>query len=260
MQSDVTFEFLSRLPSGELTRVDPLVLNLAVARGAPTLSSLAIQDYSAKADRWTAEFEHYLPSSESQFRRSPHEWKNDLAFFRLGLLCWYVDEILGIRYREDQQFLQAVWYTDPSDLFLNGVMDSRRGTCGNMSALHVAIGWRLGWPVSLACAGWHILCRYSDGIKTHNIEATNNGRGGFHSHPDSYYRAKYRISEEAIRDGSDLTALSSRSMLGLFVGLRARHWHDIGHFQEAAADYRLASHLFPASRLFRRKAGENTWR
>jgi regulator of sirC expression with transglutaminase-like and TPR domain len=29
-------------------------------------------------------------------------------------------------------------YTDPSHLFLNGVMDSRRGTWGSLATLHVA--------------------------------------------------------------------------------------------------------------------------
>jgi len=38
-------------------------------------------------------------------------------------MCEYVDRELGIGYREDQKDLKAVAYTDPSDLFLNGVMD-----------------------------------------------------------------------------------------------------------------------------------------
>jgi regulator of sirC expression with transglutaminase-like and TPR domain len=180
-----------------------------------------------------------------------------MAFFRLGMLCWYVDEVLGVRYREDQQYLESVSYIDPSDLFLNGVMDTRRGTCGNMAALHVAIGWRLGWPVSLAMAGWHILCRYDDGKTIHNIEATNNGKGGFHSHPDAYYRAKYQVSEDAIRAGSDLTALSPRQMLGAFLLMRARHWQDSGHAKEAATDYRRAAEFFPESRLLQRKLIES---
>src|SRR5262249_18466309 len=157
-------------------RVDPLLMNLLIARGIPSLIGLDVAAYQRRADQWAADVTRCLAADEPAFHRAPGDWKNDLAFFRLGVLCWYVDEGLGIRYREDQRDLTAVAYTDPTDLFLNGVMDTRRGTCANMPTLHVALGWRLGWPVSLACAGWHLLCRYDDGRRTHNIEATNTGR------------------------------------------------------------------------------------
>jgi hypothetical protein len=234
--------------------IDPLELNLVVARGIHSLAHLDVEGYKGTADQWAEDLSARLPGLESQFHASPAAWKNDPVFFRLGVLCWYVDEVLGIRYREDQKGVTSVLYTDPCDLFLNGVMDSRRGTCANMAALHVALGWRLGWPVSLACAQWHILCRYDDGRLTHNIEATNNGRGGFHSHPDEYYQREYGIPDCDIRCGSDLAALRPRALLGLFLGLRARHWEDIGRQNEAAADYGLAWRLFPNRRLFREAA------
>jgi hypothetical protein len=240
----------------QLRATDPLAMNLAVARGLPALSGLDPRPYADLADGWADDLRRRLPRAELEFRRSPGDWKGDVHFFRLGLLCWYVDEVLGIRYREDQRDLRAVAYTDPCDLFVHGVMDSRRGTCGNMAALHMALGWRLGWPVSLACAGWHVLCRYDDGRVTHNIEATNNGHGGFHSHPDAYYKQRYGLDEVAVREGSDLAWLGPRALLGLFVGLRARHHGDCGRLVEAARDYRLARALFPQSWLFRRKAAE----
>ena len=35
-----------------------------------------------------------LPDAEEpqEFHASPGDWKGDLAFFRLGLLCWFLDE------------------------------------------------------------------------------------------------------------------------------------------------------------------------
>ena len=83
-------------------------------------------------------------------------------------------------------------------------MDTRRGTCGNMAALHVAIGWRLGWPVSLACVKSHLICRYDDGKVTHNIEATQAGYGGFKSDPDEYLIKEYGLPPIAVSSGSDL--------------------------------------------------------
>jgi hypothetical protein len=69
---------------------------------------------------------------------------------------------------------------------------------------------------------------------------------------------KYGIAEEAIRSGSDLTALRPRQLLGLFVSLRARHFEDTGHLDEARADYELAARLFPNNLRFRAKVAELT--
>jgi len=127
-------------------------------------------------------------------------------------------------------------------------MDKRQGTCGNMASLHAALAWRLDWPLRLACAGPHIFCRYDNGAVTHNIECTNNGRGGFQSHPDEYYKDEYGIPDVAVACGSDLRALSPRETLGLFFGLRGRHWEDVGRLREAEVDYLWARTLFPCNR------------
>ena len=169
-------EELHRLSQEELARIDPLRLNLAVARGCPGLESLDPARFTALLDAWADDVRTALPDAEAEFHREPAAWKNDLDFFRLGMLCWYVDEMLGIRYRDDQRDSEWVVYTDPGDLFLHGLIETRQGTCATMPTLHVALGWRLGWPVSLAVAGWHVLCRYDDGVRTHNIEATRTGR------------------------------------------------------------------------------------
>ena len=105
-------------------------------------------------------------------------------------------------------------------------MDTRRGTCGNMAALHVALGWRLGWPVSLALAHWHCVLRFDDGRSVWNIEASNT-EGGFRTNPDSYYQTEYNIPQGHIDCGSDLTFLRPRQLLGHFIGARGRHWWDM---------------------------------
>lgn len=235
-------------PSCELHGVDPLEMNLLVAQALPAFAGLDIASYQKLADEWADDFRRQLPGFEAAFHETPHDWKNDIRFFRLGVLCWYVTEVLGVRYREDQREVTSILYTDPSDLFVNGVMDTRQGTCGNMAALHSALAWRLGWPLRLACANAHIFCRYDDGQVTHNIECTNNGRGGFQSHPNQYYQDEYNIPDIAIECGSDLRALCPRETLGLFFGLRGRHWEDIGRLREAEVDYLWARTLFPSNR------------
>jgi hypothetical protein len=239
--------------NAELARVDPLVLNLLVARSIPSLAQLDIPRYERQADQMSADVRQRIPSAEKEFWKSPQDWKNDVNFFRLGILCGYLEYEAGIAYNEEQRNAKSILYTNPSDLFLNGVLDTRRGTCGNMAALHVAIGWRLGWPVSLACAGHHLVCRYDDGKVTHNIEAAQSGYGGFKSDPDEFIMKQRELPRRAITCGSDLRALTPRQMLGVFVGLRGRHMRDIGEWKEAEADYLLARWLYPASRLHYRE-------
>ena len=231
-----------------LAAIDPLELNLLVARGLPACRDLPIESYQRTADGWAVDLASRLARFEDQFHESPDAWKNDIRFFRLGVLCWYLAEVLGIRYREDQRELQAVSYTNPSDLFVHGVMDTRQGTCGNLAALHGAVAWRLGWPLHLACAGPHIFCRYDDGEVVHNIESTNNAQGGFQSHPDEHYQESRGVPDVAIECGSDLQSLSPRQMLGLFIGLRGRHREDTGLLAAAETDYLLARTLFPENR------------
>ena len=236
----------------ELARTDPLVMNLLVAKGVPSLADLHIPNYQRQADAWADHFRRRLPAFEPMFRQAPQDWKNDIRFFRLAALHWYVENELGVAYKDDQREAQergfrVMLYINPSDLFLNGVMDTRRGTCGNMSALYVALGWRLGWPVSLAAVHSHYVLRYDDGEVTHNIEATQAGYGGCKSDPDEYLIREYRLTRKAVGTGSDLRAFTPRELLGIFFGLRARHFKDVNNVREAEKDYLLARYLCPVN-------------
>jgi hypothetical protein len=239
------------LPSEELRRIDPVVLNLAVAKGIRSQATLDIARYVRLADQWAAEIRGYLPSCDANFYKTPERWNNDLDFSRLAMIGWYVGKVLKIAYREDQKNLKAVLYTDPSDLFLNGVMDARRGTCGNMALLWVVLAQRLGWPVSLATVGPHFICRVDDGKKVINIEASDTTDGDWSSPPDRYYlqeRGERSIPQRAVDCGSDLRALTPREMLGVFFGLRARHLENVNCLREAEPDYLVARYLFPRNR------------
>jgi hypothetical protein len=238
----------------DLAKVDPLVMNLMVAKSIPSLVDLDIPRYQRQADHWAEDVRRRLPSAEKVFWKTPEGWRNDINFFRLGVLCGYLEHEIGIAYNEDQRYATEVYYTDPSDLFLNGVMDTRQGTCANMSALHVAVGWRLGWPVSLACVRSHYICRYDDGAVKHNIEPTQAGYGGFKSDPDAYLIERYELPPKAISSGSDLRAVTPRELLGIFIGFRGRHMNDTNRLQEAERDYLQARQLFPSSRWLYIKA------
>jgi len=249
---------LVALSDAELERADVVEMNIAVAREIPGLENLNYDKYGRTVDAWAEQLEAWLPTVEHGFYQDPGRYHNDVSFFRLGMLAQFLDQSIGITYVEEQKQAQIearktgrkaeVAYTDPGQLLLHGLIDTKRGTCGTMPALHVAVGRRLGWPVGLACAGSHYVCRYDDGQVHYNIEATDTGRGGFAAGSDQDYIEKEGVSRKAIAVGSDLRKLSGREMLGVFVQARARHFADTGRAELAARDYALAHTLFPNSR------------
>jgi hypothetical protein len=135
-------------------------------------------------------------------------------------------------------------------------MDTRRGTCGTMAVFYVILARRIGLPVSLAYAGSHLYARYDDGFGLHyNIETTDLGRGGYCSPTDEEIRAHYRLPEIAETCGSDLVGLSNRQMLGVYFGLRGRHFSDLRTIPNdpltprMEVDFLLARALYPESRV-----------
>ena len=115
------------LSDAGLAAVDPLELNLAVAKGVPSLAHLGVTHYRLQADAWAGAIKSRLPGWERAFHKAPQDWGGNLHLFRLGMLCGFAHHELGIRYKEDEKDAASVAYTDPADLFLCGVMDTRQG-------------------------------------------------------------------------------------------------------------------------------------
>ncbi len=241
------WQFLA-LTDAQLERTDLVRLNLAVARGIPALADLDVNSYVRTVDEWTARFRRVLPGMEAKFRKMPEKWEDDIGFFRVGMLQGFLGHEVGLRYNEQQKTLVGVEYTNPSDLFLNGLIDTKRGTCANMPILHAAIARRMGWPVSVACVGPHLVSRFDDGQAAHNIEATSHHPGSFASDPDTAYVERFNLSPRAVGCGSDLRKLTAREMVGVFLGLRGRHYHDVKDMARADVSYCLARTLFPQCR------------
>lgn len=246
--ASLTIWKLLALDEPELEKSDLVAANLAVARQIPALGKIDISRYVKTVDDWTQRFARQLPGMERMFRQTPARWKSDIRFFRVGMLQGFLGHEIGLRYIEEQKHVTAVSYTDPSDLFINGLIDKKQGTCGNMAALHVAMCRRMGWPVSLAVARSHLLSRFDDGQVIHNIEATSTHPGAFASDPDEVYVEKFNLPQRAIACGSDLRKLTAREMIAVFLALRGRHYCDTNRMRLADLDFALSRVLFPNHR------------
>ena len=71
-----TAEQFLGMSNEELGRVDPVVMNLAVAKGIPSLTDLNIGEYVRLADEWADDLRARMPALEERFYSAPHNWRN----------------------------------------------------------------------------------------------------------------------------------------------------------------------------------------
>src|SRR5436189_6411508 len=91
---------LLALPESALAAVDPLAINLIVAKGISSLSSIDIPHYQQIVDGWVLDMNRRcLPVWEMHFQAAPHDWENDIRYFRLGMLCQCLALEVGIQYK-----------------------------------------------------------------------------------------------------------------------------------------------------------------
>ncbi|MEN6386837.1 MAG: tetratricopeptide repeat protein [Phycisphaerales bacterium] len=98
---------------------------------------------------------------------------------------------------------------NPDDLFLNTVIDNKRGYCLSLSILYLCIGEKLDLPLYGVVAPGHFFVRCDDGGNSFNIETTQMGG----SAPDSHYIEKFNIPDNASQ-GVYLRNLTKKETIG----------------------------------------------
>jgi len=96
----------------------------------------------------------------------------------------------GYRYtdRVDDQGIPI----DSAELFMHGMLKSKRGYCMNLSLLYLIIADRLEVPLYGVPLPNHFFVRYKSGDTSINIEATDSG----YTIPDSYYQKRFSLPEQ----------------------------------------------------------------
>jgi len=95
----------------------------------------------------------------------------------------------GYRY-SDQVDAQGI-PINPAELFLHGMLASKRGYCMNLSLLYLIIADRLDIPLYGVPLPNHFFVRYESGRTRINIEATDGG----YTLPDSFYQKRFSLPE-----------------------------------------------------------------
>jgi len=157
--------------------------------------------------------------------------------FRIRALNTYLYKIYGLQYDKSDPYVKQ-----DKNRFINGVLDSRKGSCASMPLLYLSVAQRLGYPVYPVTAPQHVFLRYEDPkLEMKNIEVTN---GGGYS-PDGEYIATLLVSSNALDHGTYLRTLTYREFLGILIEQNGIYWSMHGNNERGIEYLETAIKLNP---------------
>ncbi len=131
---------------------------------------------------------------------------------------------------------------NPNELFMHGLLDTRRGYCMNLSLLYLVVAERLNLPIFGVALPNHFFVRYQSKTARINIEATDGG----HEFPDSFYRQRFDLpdSEEV---GYFLSNLAKKQTLGAYYSNVGMAYYKKGKPAKAIYYLQASTKINPAS-------------
>lgn len=162
---------------------------------------------------------------------------SDNPDFRIRALNTYLYKIYGLQYNKSDPYVK-----EDKNRFINGVLDTKKGSCASMPLLYLSVAQRLGYPVYPVTAPQHVFLRYEDPkLEMKNIEATN---GGGYS-PDDEYQATLQVSSDALDHGIYLRTLTYREFLGILIEQNGIYWSMHGNNERGIEYLETAIKLNP---------------
>lgn len=247
-----TLDELLALPVEDLGKVDIARMNLLCATDLPGAEDMDIEALLARLDAWARRIVTFTSNKLPEFFRRPHDFDNSQARFLMLAVLSALQTEFGVHYQKDGK---DVNYNNALYPLILGMMQGKAGgNCASMPVMYVAVGRRLGYPVSLMLAKNHILARWDGTAETganeskpiyrerFNIEGTNPM---LVCHPDSYYRqSPYPvIRDEEMALGWYLKPLTAAEELAVFLAIR-------GHVLLENERFAEALHAFKHSRRY----------
>lgn len=236
-------ELLAMSPE-QLCDVDIAEMNLLCATGLPGAEKLDVDKAFARLNEYARRVRYWTDQSIWDFRQNPGKFENSEAKFRVLLLISVLQKDFSVHYNERGE--RNCDFSNAKNAFLHGMIDDTNGgTCASMPVMYVAVGRRLGYPMSLVLAKTHIFARWEDPVtgERFNIEGTNPR---FDDHPDSYYRKwPYPISDAELKHGWYLKSLTGAEELAVFLHNRGNCLLDNKRFHEAQIAFAQARRLAP---------------
>ncbi len=245
MSQPLSLADLLAMDDAALDRLDPLDVDLAVARTIPGCESLDVAAYKRTVGQWAEQVRAETERHLYKFNQAPGDYKKSLPYFKSLLLATVIGQDFQVSYD-----VTAVSFDDPRDLFIHGVIDQRRGTCVSLPVLYMAIGHRLGYPIHAVTVAKHIFCRWDDPKTGERLNIEAASAGGLVDHPDDYYLSwPTKCDPKDAETGGVLKSLTMREFLALKLAASGDYYWHKNQRPEAEVAYAQAYRLFPANRF-----------
>ena len=141
---------------------------------------------------------------------------------------------------EEMGFRSIATANDPEDLFIDSVIDKKRGYCLSLSVLYLSIAERLGLPIYGVVVPGHFFVRYDDGRVRFNIETTSGGN----LTTDEYYIDKFKVP---IRNGNRMYMknLTNHETLGCYLNNLGNSYQAVNEIDTATEILEKAVRINP---------------
>jgi hypothetical protein len=250
---------LLALPPDQLGKVDIALINLLCAEGLRGSENIDVDYITRTLDGWAAHVEGETKRNHRLFDEHPEKFKNSLAYFRMAMLATVLVQDLRIRYNPEREKQlenghtlrsdkdEKEFFADSKDVFIHGLLDDKHyGTCASLPILYVAIGRRLGYPVTLATTATHFYVRYEEGNKKHlNVEATEHR--AFLTPSDEEYKNPWEmlLSDDEVKGMVYLQPMSNKEILGHSLLTRSAVLRSMKQYDKQAEVWVTAARYLP---------------
>jgi len=142
---------------------------------------------------------------------------------------------------EEMGFRSIASADNPEDLFIDSVIEKKRGYCLSLSVLYLSIAERLGLRIYGVVVPGHFFVRYDDGQTRFNIETTSGGKWA----ADEHYINKFKVP---IYNGDSMYMrnLSNHETLGCYLNNLGNSYHIVDDIDTATDILEKAVRINPA--------------
>jgi len=141
----------------------------------------------------------------------------------------------------ERGFVADLDLADADNLFLDRVLERRRGYCTGLASVYLIVARRLGLPVYAVSTPSHLFLRHDDGTGPINIETLEDGR----EISDETYRRRYHILPLSVQRGVFLRNLDEDRFLSQLVNNVGTLHSRAGQQEQAQELYQRALQLDP---------------
>lgn len=249
--ADRELEAMLADPAGN---IDLALASYLIASELPAYGGMSREEFQAAVDRATMSVASMLQraSSDARLRMRRSNPTNKVFDF-----CDAV-RLLGVDYNDQFKSTTitpqqtAALYRDERNIFLPGLLATKRGSCVSMPMLYLCVGRRLDLPVHLVNIGKHSFIRWDEPGLRLSIETTIVSKAAITDKEDIFLETEGLTRADTV--GTDwLRNLSDREIVGWLLHSRGGCYYARGRdfYDLAYRDCHRAATLAPENKFIK---------